>query len=44
MSRSHPFQHLIDEALHCHLKGFGILALSRPHELSPDEAIDVRLV
>jgi len=44
ISRSHPVQHLIDEALHCHLKGFGILALCRPQKLSPDEAIDVRLV
>jgi len=41
VSRSHPFQHLIDEPLDGHLKGFGILALPRPQELSPDETIDV---
>ena len=43
-SRSHPVQHLIDEPLHCHLKRFGILALRRPQQLSPDETLDVRRV
>jgi len=44
VSRSHPFQHLIDEPLDGHLKGFGILALPRTQKLSPDEAIDLRRV
>jgi hypothetical protein len=35
---------LIYEPPYGHLKRFGILALPRPQELKPDEAIDVRLV